>query len=192
MSPTLVTFELNGRPVQGRIDEPILEAARRAGIDIPHLCYQAGLQPAGNCRACMVEIDGERILAPSCCRAPTQGMKVSTEAERARQARRMVLELLQADMPVQALRRDDELSRWARIEQVPAARFEARKRAAPDLSHPAIAVQLDACIQCTRCLRACRDEQGNDVIGMANIYYSNSNERLNHSFINYDRYLFST
>jgi formate dehydrogenase major subunit len=167
MSPTLVTFELNGRPVEGRVDEPILEAARRAGIDIPHLCYQAGLQPAGNCRACMVEIEGERVLAPSCCRAPAQGMKVSTEADRARQARRMVLELLQADMPAQALRRDDELSHWARIEQVPTARFEARKRAAPDLSHPAIAVQLDACIQCTRCLRACRDEQGNDVIGMA-------------------------
>ncbi|MEK9720050.1 MAG: 2Fe-2S iron-sulfur cluster-binding protein, partial [Quisquiliibacterium sp.] len=167
MSATTVSFELDGRLVQGRTDEPILQAAHRAGIQVPHLCYQPGLEPEGNCRACMVEIDGERVLAPSCCRAPTAGMKVRTDSERARQARRMVLELLQADMPKQALSRNDQLLHWATVEQVPVPRFAPRARATPDVSHPAIAVRLDACIQCTRCLRACRDAQGNDVIGMA-------------------------
>ena len=162
-----VLFHLNGREVVGRINEPLIEIARREGIEIPHLCHKPGLTPAGNCRACVVEVAGERTLAPSCCRTPTAGMKVSTDSERARKSQKLVLELLLADQSAEPRTRHDEVRQWAEQLGVGAPRFEARAQATPDLSHPAIAVNLDACIQCTRCLRACRDEQGNDVIGLA-------------------------
>ncbi|NOV22711.1 formate dehydrogenase subunit alpha [Cupriavidus necator] len=162
-----VTFTLNGREVSAQPGESLLKVAQREGFDVPHLCYKDGLEPAGNCRACMVEIQGERVLAPSCCRYPAAGMQVQTESERARRAQRTVLELLQSDMPEADYTRHNELDQWAAKLEVGKPRFAPRERVAADLSHPAIAVNLDACIQCTRCLRACRDEQVNDVIGLA-------------------------
>jgi formate dehydrogenase major subunit len=166
-APAMIDFELNGRMVSARDGEPILEVALREGIELPHLCYASDLSPAGNCRACMVEIDGERALAPSCCRTAAAGMNVSTETPRATRARRVVLELLKSDMPAQAHTRDSLLDRFAAQAGIEQPRFEPREQPQADLSHPAIAVNLDACIQCTRCLRACREEQGNDVIGLA-------------------------
>ena len=163
----LVEFQLNGRDVQGRASETIIEIAKREGIEIPHLCYKAGMEAVGNCRSCMVEIAGERVLAASCCRAPTAGMKVTTDSERALKSQKLVLELLLSDMPETAYTRHNEVDDWARKLGVGKPRFEARAKVVQDLSHPAIAVNLDACIQCTRCLRACRDEQVNDVIGLA-------------------------
>ena len=165
-TPT-VSFSLNGREVTGRATETILEVAKREGIEVPHLCYKEGMEAVGNCRSCMVEINGERVLAPSCCRAPTAGMKVTTDSERAVAAQKMVLELLLSDMPEKDYTRHNEVDQWAAKIGVGKPRFEARAPVQYDYSHPAIAVNLDACIQCTRCLRACRDEQVNDVIGLA-------------------------
>jgi len=162
-----VAFQLNGREVFGLKGEPILEVAKREGIEIPHLCYKPGLEAVGNCRACVVEIDGERTLAPSCCRAATPGMKVTTDSERALKSQKMVLELLQADMPEADYTRHNEVDHWSAKLGLGKPRFAARVQPVQDVSHPAIAVNLDACIQCTRCLRACRDEQVNDVIGLA-------------------------
>ena len=162
-----ITFSLNGRDVTGLKGEPIIEVARREGIEIPHLCYKPGLDAVGNCRACVVEIAGERTLAPSCCRAATPGMKVSTDSERALKSQKLVLELLQSDMPEADYTRHNEVDHWSAKLGVGKPRFAARAQPAQDVSHPAIAVNLDACIQCTRCLRACRDEQVNDVIGLA-------------------------
>src|SRR5262245_44676044 len=122
----------------------------------------------GNCRACVVEIKGERVLAPSCCRKPTAGMEVSSASPRARHSQKMVLELLLADAGVsEEYRSDSELVHWARELGVQGSRFGARAQPAPDFSHPAIEVRLAACIQCTRCVRACREVQVNDVIGYA-------------------------
>ena len=165
--PMPVEFRLDGRTVSGRPNEPIIEVARRHGIDIPHLCYTPGLRPAGNCRACMVEIKGERALAPSCCRYPKSGMDVLTDGERARRSQKMVIELLLADAGAARHTRSSELQRWADALAIDAPRFTPRTQPAADVSHPAIAVNLDACIQCTRCLRACGEEQVNDVIGFA-------------------------
>lgn len=162
-----VTFELNGREVTGRATDTILTVAKREGIEIPHLCFKEGMDTAGNCRACVVEINGERVLAPSCCRNPTNGMKVNTESERAVKSQKLVLELLQSDMPEADYTRHNEVDEWAEKMGVGKPRFTAREKVAYDYSHPAIAVNLDACIQCTRCVRACRDEQENDVIGLA-------------------------
>ncbi|WHZ12512.1 MAG: Tungsten-containing formate dehydrogenase alpha subunit [Burkholderiaceae bacterium] len=211
-----VEFVLDGRPVTAHHGETILQAAERHGIAIPTLCTTEGLRLVGNCRACVVEIDGERTLAPSCCRHVTAGMKVQTASERARKSQQMVLELLLSDVPDAGYKWNDggpvravgphpnpppagegarpgvleslplplgegggegsavgqhgELSEWAEHLQVrvrPALRALRRDEPAADLSHPAMAVNLDACIQCTRCVRACREAQVNDVIGYA-------------------------
>ncbi|MGB1800716.1 MAG: formate dehydrogenase subunit alpha [Gammaproteobacteria bacterium] len=171
MNEKAISFKLNGKDVEAYGDETILQAAKRNDVEIPHLCYKEGYRPDGNCRACMVEIDGERVLAPSCCRKPTEGMDVKSDSERAQKSQKMVLELLLSDMPQQGkspYKLNSELDYWAGKLNVFNPRFEAATdRPKPDLSHPAIAVNLDACIQCTRCVRACREEQVNDVIGYA-------------------------
>jgi len=165
--PETVRFNLNGVTLEARTNETILQAALRLGVEIPYLCYSDDLRADGNCRTCMVEIEGERVLAPSCCRYPTAGMQVHSDSERARHSQRMVLELLQSDMPETQYTRHNELDAWSQRLGVGKPRFAARKAVSADLSHPAIAVNLDACIQCTRCLRACREIQVNDVIGYA-------------------------
>jgi formate dehydrogenase major subunit len=162
-----VHFTLNGRAIEARSGETILQAAERHAVGIPHLCYTDGMAVDGNCRACMVEVEGERTLAPACYRRPTDGMVVHTESERARSSQRMVLELLLSDMPAERYRSDSELHLWADQLGVGNGRLPGRHQPTPDRSHAGIAVRLDACIQCTRCVRACRDVQVNDVIGYA-------------------------
>ena len=176
---TVADFQitLDGQTVAARPGETILQVADRAGVAIPRLCHSDGLRAAGNCRACVVEVEGERTLAPSCCRSVHAGMTVRASSGRARKSQQLVLELLLADMPSQGSRWVDgdahrphgELSDWAqRLGVTPRPALAALQRAqpAPDLSHPAMAVNLDACIQCTRCVRACRETQMNDVIGL--------------------------
>ncbi len=166
-----IKFKLNGKEIVAYGEETILQAAKRNNIEIPHLCYKDGYRPDGNCRACVVEINGERVLAPSCCRQPSEGMEVKSDSERAVHSQKMVLELLLSDMPQQGkspYKLNSELDQWADKLKVFHPRFEQRKQPKPDLSHSAIAVNLDACIQCTRCVRACREEQVNNVIGYAN------------------------
>lgn len=168
--PNAVAFTLNGKPAMAFPGETILNAAERHGVAIPHLCYKEGLRPDGNCRACVVEVRGERTLSPSCCRTVSPGMNVSSHGKRALGAQKMVLELLKSDMPQQGhspYTRHSELDFWADKLGVGKPRFPGRHQPAADLSHAAIAVNMDACIQCTRCLRACREEQMNDVIGLA-------------------------
>jgi formate dehydrogenase major subunit len=167
MKADAIRFQLNGNEVAAIPGETIIEAAKRHGVEIPHLCYTPGMRPDGNCRACMVEIKGERVLAPSCCRAPATGMEVSSTSQRAVHAQKIVVEMLTADVPERVYKPDSELGRWRDWLGIGKPRFAARAQPAPDISHPAMAVNLDACIQCTRCVRACREEQVNDVIGFA-------------------------
>ena len=191
-NPQDIRFELDGTDIAASPGETIWSAARRHGVLIPHLCHSDGLRPDGNCRACVVEIEGERTLAPSCCRTPAPGQKVQARSPRARKSQQMVVELLLADLPEAGHKWNDaapdaapeatrppapadagphgELSAWAArlgVAPPPALTALRRQQPAPDLSHPAMAVNLDACIQCNRCQRACREEQGNDVIGLA-------------------------
>ncbi len=108
-APKPVQFTLNGTAVVGRADESLIDAATRHGIEVPHLCYKEGMRPDGNCRTCMVEIKGERVLAPSCCRYPTDGMEVTTDSARAVASQKMVLELLLSDVPETSYTLDSEL-----------------------------------------------------------------------------------
>ena len=164
---TPVSFTLNGQNVVASAHETILEAAERFGVEIPRLCYMPGMRPDGNCRTCMVEIRGERVLAPSCCRYPKDGMEVTTNSARALTSQKMSVELLLADVPERSYTLNSELDLWARKLSIGRPRFAPRHQPAEDLTHPAMAVHLDACIQCKRCVRACREEQVNDVIGYA-------------------------
>ena len=107
LRPPTIEFELDGQPAQALAGETILQAAERHGIEIPRLCYQDGLRADGNCRACVVEIEGERVLAPSCCRAVQPGMKVKASSERARKSQDMVLEMLLAEMPQDGFKWND-------------------------------------------------------------------------------------
>jgi formate dehydrogenase major subunit len=128
-APT-VEFELNGKAVTARADETLLSVAKREGIEVPHLCFKEGLQAVGNCRACMVEIAGERVLAPSCCRVAEPGMKVTTDSARAQASQKMVLELLQSDMPEASYTRHNEVDQWSAKVGLGKPRFEARAQVA--------------------------------------------------------------
>src|SRR3989337_314674 len=178
LSAMPVEFRLNGRDVVGHAHETLIQTARRYGVEIPHLCFKEGLRADGNCRACMVEIKGERVLAPSCCRKPAAGMAVTTDSARAIASQKMVLGLLLSDMPVERHTLKSELDQWAAKLNVGKPRFAPRHQPAADLSHFGMAVNLDSCIQCTRCVRACRQGQVNDVIGYA--------YRADHSKIGFD------
>ncbi|HJO88786.1 MAG TPA: 2Fe-2S iron-sulfur cluster-binding protein, partial [Alphaproteobacteria bacterium] len=170
MSKT-IAFTIDGKKVEAAPGETIWKVAERHGILLPHLCYKPapGYRPDGNCRACMVEIEGELVLSASCIRTPTPGMKVKTKAERAVKARKMVMELLLADQPHRDKAHDDDSHFWHMVDAVGVdkSRFPSREMPPPDNSHPAISVQLDACIQCGLCTRACHEVQVNDVIGVA-------------------------
>jgi len=169
-----ISFTLDGQTVQASPGETIWQVAHGRGLVIPHLCFKdaKSYRPDGNCRACMVAIEGERTLAASCVRAPTDGMVVTTNKPREVQARAMVMELLLADQPARDVSHDQSSHMWDMAEQVGVAesRFAPKPKVHVPLlddSHVAMRVNLDACIQCNLCVRACREVQVNDVIGMA-------------------------
>lgn len=182
------TIVLDDQEVTAYPGETLWQVAKRAGESIPHLCFKdaPGYRADGNCRACMVEVEGERVLAASCIREAKPGMVVSSaHSPRATQARETVLELLMADQPSRAQSPDRSSHFWEVADQLavdeaavkswlPPRRKAAVNHAAaapkvsqPDTSHPAMHVNLDACITCNLCVRACREVQSNDVIGMA-------------------------
>ena len=171
MTDKKVSFYLNDKQVEADQDETIWQAANRLGTEIPHLCYsnKPGYRADGNCRACMVEIDGERVLAASCIRKPTPDMKVRTNSDKAKKSRELVFELLLADQPEREIAHDSnsDFWNWADKVEIKESRFPKKTPCQADSSHPSMAVNLDACIQCNLCVRACREVQVNDVIGMA-------------------------
>jgi formate dehydrogenase major subunit len=169
---TKITFTLDGKEVEAVPGETIWQVAQRQGTTIPHLCWHPapGYRADGNCRACMVEVEGERVLAASCQRKPAAGMKVKTGSERARKSREMVFELLAADQPMRETSHDPKAKFWQWIDDMgvnPVSRLPRGEKPKSDTTHAAISVNLDACINCGLCVRACREVQANDVIGMA-------------------------
>src|SRR5215470_1257681 len=146
---TKITLELDGRTVEAEPGETLWSLAQRYGTTIPHLCWHPApdYRSDGNCRACMVEIEGERVLAASCQRQAVAGMKVRTGSARAQKARAMVFELLLADQPERQASHDPASKFWAWIEAMgisTARRFPKDDKPASDVTHSAIAVNLDA------------------------------------------------
>ena len=168
-----INFILNSKKVTAKEGETIWQVAKRHGDLIPHLCYEPkpGYRPDGNCRACMVEVEGERVLVASCIGKPTEGMKVNTKSNRAALSRKLVFELLVADQPKRSVARDKNSKFWIWADKLNVDKSRFPKKTSlpePDTSHSAMEVNLDACIHCNLCVRACREVQVNDVIGMAN------------------------
>ena len=167
-----LTFILDGKQVEVPAGTTIWEAAQSQGNTIPHLCHrnEPGYRADGNCRACMVEIEGERVLAASCIRPVEEGMSVHTASKRAEKSRAMVVELLESDQPNAPHDASSHFLAMLDANGVKESRFPAKSpEHVPllDASHIAMRVNLDACIHCNLCVRACREVQVNDVIGMA-------------------------
>ncbi|SES29879.1 formate dehydrogenase major subunit [Tranquillimonas rosea] len=174
MTDDTIRITLDGRQVEAAPGETLWQVAKRHGTTIPHLCHRdaPGYRPDGNCRACMVSVEGERNLVASCIRQAQDGMEVTTEGTREVEARRLVMELLLADQPARSEAHDASAHIWdmAAAQGIRESRFPALEPDRVPLlddSHVAMSVNLDACIQCNLCVRACREVQVNDVIGMA-------------------------
>lgn len=136
-------------------------------MTIPHGCLSSApdFRPEGNCRLCVVEVDGYRTLQPSCLMKVSQGLVVRSNSERAVQARRIVMELLLADTAIEP---QSECGRVASAMGLTGSRFPlSDAHRSRDDSHLGIAVDLSKCINCMRCVQACREVEVNNVIGMA-------------------------
>ncbi len=171
----LIRFFIDNIPVEAQKGESIWSVAKRYGTTLPHLCHadKPGYRADGNCRACMVSIEGERVLAASCIRQPSEGIKVFTKDERSSKSREMVIEMLVTDQPKREISHDPDSHFWQMADKVNVkkSRFDRKNPEIipeADNSHVAMSVNLDACINCNLCVRACREVQVNDVIGMGN------------------------
>jgi formate dehydrogenase major subunit len=166
-----VTLTIDGREVTAPAGATIWQAAKAAGIDIPVLCHDERFDPVGVCRMCVVDV-GSPAFAASCVRACENGMQVATSTPEVERSRAVLTRLLVSDQPPrehdpkQTTTADNELLALAdRYEVSRGDGLPCGSGRGADLSNPVIAVDHDACILCDRCVRACDDIQGNDVIG---------------------------
>ena len=166
-----INIFLNGKKIKAQVGQTIWQVANQQNVEIPHLCYrnETSYRADGNCRACMVEVEGERTLVASCQREITDGMVINTNSLRVRNSQKLIIELLLSDQPDRRDSHDHNSHFWkiAEISGLQKSRFPGKLGVKADNSHPAIAVNMDSCIQCGLCVRACREVQVNDVIGMA-------------------------
>lgn len=168
--PRMLSLTIDGAAVCAPPDQSVLEAAHANGIEIPALCHHRDLAPVGSCRLCLVEIDGVDNLVAACTLPARSGMVVRTTTPRIVQARRAVLEMLLLRYDDEAgPERDSEFMRWVRQYGAsrPVSASTATRFAVDADPHPFIRVDLNKCILCTRCVRACADVQGRFVWGVA-------------------------
>ncbi|TMR22683.1 formate dehydrogenase subunit alpha [Nonomuraea turkmeniaca] len=174
-----VTAEIDGRTVTVPEGTSIYEAAKQVGIDIPVLCHDERYDPVGVCRMCVVDTGG-RAFAAACVRPCEDGMQVKTSTPELERNRATLTELLISDQPPRA-EDPKQTTTGDNLLLDLADRFDVAKESTDlpcgsgrgvDTSNPVIAVDHDACILCDRCVRACDDIQGNDVIGRSGKGYS--------------------
>ena len=167
-----VSLTIDGQDLTVPEGTTIWQAAKDVGIEIPVLCHDERYDPVGVCRLCVVDV-GARVYAASCVRPCEDGMEVKTATPELERNRAQLTELLLVDQPPIAedpkeiTTADNELLVLVRRygvqqEETPVPRGLGRGE---DHSNPVISVNHDACILCDRCVRACDDIQGNDVIG---------------------------
>jgi len=169
----MVTLTINGEQVTVSEGTTIMEAAKKAYINISHLCYLEELEPYGACRVCVVEVEGENRLIPSCIREVREGMVVYTHSLRVRRARRMIIELLLANHPADCFTCERnqicELLKLAYELGVEEVKFDGEKPSfGLDETSPSIIRDPNKCILCGRCIRVCHDVQTVRVIGFVN------------------------
>ncbi|MDE0332264.1 MAG: formate dehydrogenase subunit alpha [Nitrospinae bacterium] len=163
-----ISITIDGRAIKSRGGATIWEAAQSAGVEIPRLCHQTGMEPVGVCRVCAVEVEGARTLVPSCYRKIEPGMVIQTGSERVLRAQKTLVAMLMADHGADSDSQSCELTALAermKIQNGVSALPPKETGRAQDFSSAVIAVDHSACILCDRCIRACTDVQGNNVIG---------------------------
>jgi NADH-quinone oxidoreductase subunit G len=164
------TMTVDGRTVEFTDERNILEVVRKAGVELPTLCYQAHLSPFGACRMCVVDAGGRGVVT-SCTTPPEEGLAVQTMSERVRRVRKMALELLLASHDRNCLtcsksgvcKLQDYAERYG-IDQV---RFFNPTDEAPkpiDDSNPALVRDPNKCVLCGNCVRACFEHQGMHIL----------------------------
>ncbi len=167
-------ININGKEIAFEAGMTILEIARENGIGIPTLCHLKGATPTGACRICVVEVEGMKNLAASCCTPASEGMIIQTESQKVKNARKMVLELMLAsgkhdcDTGECAGANDDcMLKNLAEKYKADPKRFKRSDRAEiqPETDNPMIIRDMSKCILCGRCVQACNDFQVNNAIG---------------------------
>lgn len=168
----MITIEVNGRPIAAKKGEMLIAALDRAGIKVPTLCYMKDRFPTGACRMCVVEIEGQKGLIPSCAYPVAEGMKVQTHSPRAVNARKTIVELLLADHPDDCLycvrNGNCDLQKMAEDLGLRRRRYAGEKSVwKMDLSSPAIERDPDKCILCGKCVRTCEEVQGVSAISFA-------------------------
>jgi len=168
-----VKVRIDGIEVSGRQGMTILEAAKEVGIEIPTLCYQEGITPSGNCRICVVEVEGSPRLVGSCHTPIEEGMEIRTRSPKVLEARRATIELLIAGHTGPCVTDSESkeclLHRMASDMEVGPPRFEVHKpRYYPleDVS-PYVLRDMSKCILCQKCIRACREVAGHNLFSMA-------------------------
>src|SRR5512133_367664 len=174
-----VSLTIDGRELTVPEGTTIWQAAKDVGIDIPVLCHDERYDPVGVCRLCVVDV-GARVYAASCVRPCEDGMEVKTDTPELERNRAKLTELLLVDQPPveedpkECTPADNELLVYVRQYNVPQEESVLPRGSGrgEDFSNPVIAVNHDACILCDRCVRACDDIQGNDVIGRSGKGYS--------------------
>ena len=160
----MINLSINNVPVQVPEGTMVLEAARLAGVTIPTLCNFDGILPLGACRVCLVEIEGGRGLSASCATPATEGMKVNTNTQKVRSARKTVVELMlsEHDGDCQTCNRNEdcELQKIAGDLGIKEVHYEGqRTKNHIDDSTPALVRDNSKCIKCRRCVTVCNEIQ---------------------------------
>lgn len=169
----LVKLIINGKEVEAPVGSTILQAAEMAGVEIPRLCYDKDLSPLGACRLCVVEVKGNRLLPAACVTPVYQGMEVDTDSPAVVEARKTILELLIANHPLDCLTCEKagacKLQDYCYRYGVKESPFAGEKHDyAIDDSNPFIVRDLNKCILCGACVRACEELTGADNLSYLN------------------------
>lgn len=166
----MIHLTINGQPVSVAEGTSVLNAARQLKIEIPTLCHHPNLTPFGGCRLCVVEVKGSRNPQASCTLPAAEGMEIQTESPVLTRQRQSILQMLLWDYHDggYASTKDNELEHWAERYGVSVAETMSPtpKFAVDSDPNPFLWVDLNKCIRCSRCVRACAEVQGRFVWGM--------------------------
>ncbi len=164
MEKNLVTLTIDDQEIKVQKGSTILEAARQAGIDIPTLCFLKDINEVGDCRMCIVEVEGRRGFATSCIQKAEEGMVVHTNTPNVLEARHVILDLIISNHVKDCLTctrsGNCELQALATKFNISKVEFEGERtqHTIDDLS-PSIVRDFNKCILCRRCVAACKNVQ---------------------------------
>jgi len=168
------TIFLDGQPCAARAGETVVEVARREGVPIPTLCHDTRLDPAGACRVCLVEVEGQRRLQPGCAWIVQPEMKITTCSERIQRHQQILYSLYAADhrldengLPIETANTNQLRTLCEQTELIPLEPVEAPRVGRPQDDNPYIHFEPDLCILCARCTRYCDEVEAVNAITLA-------------------------